>query len=179
MNPPSGIVTPERTGQVSSTTDHVSDAEGFTPKTAVVFVIFLVAGPPIGLLLALATALILAHGEPAASNNLSVYLQMFGVFAFASYIAGGVQALFLAFVASIAQASSRTALMPFRPVFFGALFITVAFAVFMMIKNAGPSAWEVLSIFFVLHVGSTILCWLVCNAVLWPFRRRSDQQVMA
>jgi hypothetical protein len=70
-------------------------------------------------------------------------------------------------------------LVPFRPVFFGALFITVAYAVFMMVKNAGPPAWEGLSIFFVLHVGSSILCWLVCNAVLWPFRRRSDHQVMA
>jgi hypothetical protein len=102
-------------------------------------------------------------------------LRTFGVFAIASYIAGGVQALFLAFVASIAQAASRTGLVPFRPVFFGALFITVAYAVFMMVKSAGPPAWEGLSIFFVLHVGSTILCWLVCNTVLWPLRRRSDQ----
>jgi hypothetical protein len=179
MNSPSCIVTPEQIGQVSGATDNVSGAEGFTPKTALVFLIFLVVGPPTGLLLALATALILAHGEPAASYDLSVYLRMFGVFAFVSYIAGGVQALFLAFVASIAQASSRNGLVPFRPVFFGALFITVAFAVFMMIKNAGPPAREVLSMFFVLHVGSTILCWLVCNAVLWLFRRRPDQQVMA
>ena len=163
---------------MSGTTDHVSDAEGFTPKTALVFFIFLIVGPPIAILLVSATTLILAHGEPAASYNLSSYLRMFGFFAIASYIAGGVQALFLAFVASIAQAASRTGLVPFRPVFFGALFITVAYAVFMMIKNAGPPAWEGLSIFFVLHVGSTILCWLVCNAVLWPFRRRSDQQVM-
>ena len=164
---------------MNGTTDHVSDAEGFTPKTALVFFIFLVAGPPIAILLVSATTLILAQGEPAASYNLSAYLRMFGFFAAASYIAGGVQALFLAFVASIAQAASRTGLVPFRPVFFGALFVTVAYAVFMMIKDAAPPAWEGLSIFFVLHVGSTILCWLVCNAVLWPFRRRADQQVMA
>jgi hypothetical protein len=176
MNTPSRIVTPEQHG---GATDHVSDAEGFTPKTALVFLIFLVVGPPIAILLVSATTLVFAHGEPAASYNLSGYLRMFGFFAIASYIAGGVQALFLAFVASIAQAASRTGLVPFRPVFLGALFITVAYAVFMTIKNAGPPAWEGLSIFFVLHVGSTILCWLVCNAVLWPFRRRSDQQVMA
>jgi len=163
---------------VSDAADNVSDAVGFTPKTALVFFIFLVVGPPLGLLLASATALILAHGEPAASYNLSAYLRMFGFFAIASYIAGGVQALFLAFVASIAQAASRAGLVPFRPVFFGSLFITVAYAVFMMVKNAGPPAWEGLSIFFVLHVGSTILCWLVCNAVLWPLRRRSDHQVL-
>ena len=179
MNTPSGIVTPERTGEVSGASDDVSDAEGFTPKTALVFLIFLVAGPPLGLLLVSATALILAHGEPAASYSLSAYLRMFGFFAIASYSAGGVQALFLAFVASIAQAVSRTGLVPFRPVFFGALFVTVAYAVFMMVKSAGPPAWERLSIFLVLHVGSTILCWLVCNAVLWPFRRRPNEQAMA
>jgi hypothetical protein len=164
---------------MSDATDRTSDAEGFTPKTALVFLIFLVVGPPIGLVLVSATTLLLAHGEPAASYNLSAYLRTFGFFAIASYIAGGVQALFLAFVASIAQATSRTGLVPFRPVFFGALFVTVAYAVFMMIKNAAPPAWEGLSIFFILHVGSTILCWLVCNAVLWPFRRRADQQVVA
>jgi len=52
-------------------------------------------------------------------------------------------------------------------------------AVFMMIKDAGALGWEGLSIFFVLHVGSTIMCWLVCNALLWPFRRQSDYQVPA
>ncbi len=179
MNTPAGIVPLERPGEVSGATDNVSDAVGFTSKTALVFLIFLVVGPPIALLLVLATALLLAHGEPAASYDLSAYLRMFGFFAIASYIAGGVQALFLAFVASIAQATSRAGLVPFRPVFFGALFITVAYAAFMVVKNVGPPAWESLSIFFVLHVGSSILCWLVCNAVLWPFRRRSDHQVMA
>ena len=164
---------------MSGATGHASDAEGFTPKTALVFIVFLVVGPPIAILLVSATTLILAHGEPAASYNPSAYLRTFGFFAIASYIAGGVQALFLAFVASIAQASSRTGLVPFRPVLFGALFITVAYAVFMMIKNAGPPAWEGLSIFLVLHVGSTILCWLLCNALLWPFRRRLDRRVVA
>jgi hypothetical protein len=160
---------------VSDAADNVSDAVGFTPKTALVFLIYLAAGPPLGFLLIWATAMIFGQGRPAANYGFSVYLRTFGVFAIASYIAGGVQALFLAFVASIAQAASRTGLVPFRPVFFGALFITVAYAVFMMVKSAGPPAWEGLSIFFVLHVGSTILCWLVCNTVLWPLRRRSDQ----
>ncbi|KRQ98823.1 hypothetical protein CQ10_25920 [Bradyrhizobium valentinum] len=147
---------------------------GFTPKTALVFLIFLAAGPPFGFLVIWATAMIFGPSQPVASYGPSAYLQTFGFFAIASYIAGGVQALFLAFVASIAQAASRTGLVPFWPVFFGALFITVAYAVFMMVKRAGPPAWEGLSILLVLHVGSTILCWLVCNAVLWPFRRRSN-----
>ena len=164
---------------MSDSADNVSDAVGFTPKTALVFLIYLAAGPPLGFLLVWATGMIFGHDQPAASYNLSAYLRAFGFFAIASYIAGGVQALFLAFVASIAQAASRTGLVPFRPVFFGALFITVAYAVFMMVKSAGPPAWEGLSIFFILHVGSTVLCWLVCNAVLWPLRRRSDHQVLA
>jgi hypothetical protein len=164
---------------VSDAADNVSDAVGFTPKTALVFLIFLAAGPPFGFLVIWATGMIFGQGQPAANYGLSAHLRMFGFFAIASYSAGGVQALFLAFVASIAQAVSRTGLVPFRPVFFGALFITVAYAVFLMVKSAGPPAWEGLSIFLVLHVGSAILCWLVCNAMLWPLRRRSDHQVLA
>ena len=164
---------------MSEAADNVSDAVGFTPKTVLVFLIFLAVGPPLGVLVMWGTALIFGQGQPAASYGLSAYLRTFGFFAIASYIVGGVQALFLAFVASIAQAASRTGLVPFRPVFFGALFITVAYAGFMMVKRAGPPAWEGVSIFLVLHVGSTILCWLVCNAVLWPFRRRLVDQVLA
>ncbi|MEH2552701.1 asparagine N-glycosylation enzyme membrane subunit Stt3 [Bradyrhizobium algeriense] len=164
---------------MSDAADNVSDAVGFTPKTALVFLIFLAAGPPLGFLLIWATGMMFGYGQPAASYGLSAYLWTFGFFAIASYIAGGAQALFLAFVASIAQAVSRTGLVPFRPVFLGSLFVTVAYAVFVMVKSASPPAWERLSIFLVLHVGSTIWCWLICNTVLWPFRRRSDQQVLA
>jgi hypothetical protein len=164
---------------VSDAADNVSDAVGFTPKTALVFLIYLAAGPPLGFLLVWATGMIFGHGQPAANYSLSAYLRTFGFFAIASYVAGGVQALFLAFVASIAQAASRTGLVPFRPVFLGSLFVTVAYAVFVMVKSASPPVWERLSIFLVLHVGSSIWCWLICNTVLWPLRRRSDHQVLA
>jgi hypothetical protein len=164
---------------VSDTAGNLSDAVGFTPKTALVFLIFLAVGPPLGFLVLWGTALIFGQGQPAAPYGLSVYLRTFGFFAIASYAVGGVQALFLAFVASIAQAASRTGLVPFRPVFFGALFVTVAYGAVVMVKSARPPGWEGLSIFFVLHVGSTILCWLVCNTVLWPFRRRLDHRVLA
>jgi hypothetical protein len=103
---------------VSDAADNVSDAVGFTPKTVLVFLIFLAAGPPLGFLLIWATGMIFGQGRPAAPYGLSVYLRTFGFFAIASYIAGGVQALFQAFVASITQAASRTGLVPFRPVFF-------------------------------------------------------------
>jgi len=159
--------------------DNVSDAVGFTPKTALVFLIFVAVGPPLGFLVLWATALAFGAGQPAGSYNVSAYLKVLGFFAVASYIAGGVQALFLAFVASIAQAASRDGLVPLRAVVFGALFITVAYGIFMIVKDGGALGWEGLSIFFVLHVGSTILCWLVCNALLWPFRRRSANQVPA
>jgi hypothetical protein len=48
-----------------------------------------------------------------------------------------------------------------------------------MIKDADALGWEGLSIFFVLHAGSTIMCWLVCNALLWPFRRQPDHRIPA
>lgn len=157
----------------------MSDAVGFTPKTALVFLIFLAAGPPFGFLVIWATAMIFGASQPVASYGPSAYLRTFGFFAIASYIAGGVQALFLAFVASIAQAASRDGMVPFRPVFFGSLFVTVAYALFMIVKSAGLPGWEGLSIFLVLHTGAAILCWLVCNAVLWPFRHRTANQVAA
>jgi len=164
---------------VNGAADNVSEALGFTPKTPLVFLFFLAAGPPLGRRIVWTTAMVLGHGQPAANYGLSAHLRTFGIFAIASYLAGGVQALFLAFVASIAQAASRTGMVPFRPVFFGSLFISVAYAVFMMVKNAETPPWEGLSIFFVLHTGSAILCWLVCNTLLWPVRRRSANQVAA
>jgi hypothetical protein len=160
---------------VSDAADSLSDAAGFTPKTALVFLIFLAAGPPFGVLMVWATAMFLGHSPPDPSYNLSGHLRTFGVFAIASYMAGGIQALFLAFVASIAQAASRDGLLPLRPIFFGAVFVTVAYGVFMLIRDAGSPAWERLSIFLVLHVGSAMLCWLVCNAILWPLRRQKTQ----
>jgi len=57
---------------VNGAADNVSEAVGFTPKTALVFLIFLAAGPPLGLLIVWTTAMVLGHGQPAANYGLSL-----------------------------------------------------------------------------------------------------------
>ncbi|CAN7663406.1 hypothetical protein LJR220_006287 [Bradyrhizobium sp. LjRoot220] len=184
MNTPSRIVTPERYSDNAGDTSlrlvgNLSEAEGATPKTALVFLIFLVAGPPLGALLIWAVLLIwaiISHNPPSVHHY---HLQMVGISVLASYAVGGLQSLFVGGVAAIVQSMSRAGLVPFRPVLVACLLAGAAYPVFTILKNQSLPYWEMLLLFFGLSVGSGILCWLICNAVLWPFRRRSANQAMA
>jgi hypothetical protein len=184
MTMPSRIVTPERrsddAGGISPRpADNLSEAEGATPKTALVFLIFLVAGPPLGALFIWAILLIgtiIGHHTPSV-HHLSAVLELVGISVLASYAVGGLQALFVGGVAAIVQSMSRAGLVPFWPVLVACLLAAAAYPVFAILKNQSLPYWETALLFFGLTVGSGILCWLICNAVLWPFRRRSANQV--
>jgi hypothetical protein len=186
MTTSSRIVTPERrSDEVGDTArrqaDNLSDAEGATPKTALVFLIFLAAGPPLGGLLIWTIFLIwaiLGHNPPSV-HHLSAHLQLSGIYALASYAVGGLQALFVGCVAAIVQSMSRAGLVPFWPVLVACLLAGVAYPAFTILKNQSLPHWDMLLPFFGLQVGSGILCWLICNALLWPFRRLSANQAMA
>jgi hypothetical protein len=165
---------------VSGATDNLSAAEGATPKTALVFLIFLGAGPPLGLLVLMASGIVAGHALSAFStHDLLAHLRSLGVFAIVSYGLGGIQALFVACVAAISQAMSPMGLLPFLPVLLACLFVSVAYVSFGMVRNQGLPSWDNSLLFAGLHFGSGILCWLICSAVLWPLRRRSDSQVAA
>jgi hypothetical protein len=186
MTTPSRIVTPERRSDDLSETapsaaENLSEAEGATPKTALVFLIFLVAGPPLGAVLFWAIFLIskfLGHNPPLV-HHLPVVLQLVGISVVASYAVGGVQALLVGGVAAIFQSMSRAGLVPFWPVLVACLLAGAAYPVFTILKNQSLPYWEMVLLSFGLNLGSGILCWMICNAVLWPFRRRSANQAIA
>jgi hypothetical protein len=169
----------EAAGNPSRQAAILSDAEGATPKTALVFLIFLAAGPPLGGLALWTIAVVLGRIPAALSmHDLSLHLQALSVVALASYIFGGVQAQFVACVAAIVQSMSRVGLVPFLPILLAALLAGGANAAFLVMRNERQPLWDLVPLIG-LHVGSGLLCWLICNAVLWPFRRRSANQVMA
>jgi hypothetical protein len=165
---------------VSGAAENLSQAEGATPKTALVFLIFLVAGPPVGILLMWAMVMSLAYilgGLP--TRDLPLHLRSLSFFMVASYMLGGAQALFVACVAAVVQSMSRVGLVPVRPVLVACLLASVAYPAFMIVADRSPPPWEMLLAWVGLHVGSGLLCWLICNAVLWPFRRRFVNQAIA
>jgi hypothetical protein len=165
---------------VSTPVEHADVADGATPKAALVFMIFLAAGPPLGSLL-LWFIVIIAGPIPLPSSlhEVSVHLRMIGLFAVASYIFGGLQALFVATVAAVFQSLSRLGLVPVRPVLIACLLASAVYPVFLFVKDHNPPPWSFVLASVALHVGSGLLCCLICNTVLWPFRRRSGNQVAA
>jgi hypothetical protein len=181
----SPIALPERRNDggddiASRAADNLSEAVGATPKTVLVFLIFLAAGPPLGILVFWAIVIVLRDAPLSFSTyDLSLHLRSFGVFTVGSYIFGGLQALFVACVAAIAQSMSRAGLVPLLPIILASLFVSAAFAVFVAVKSMSLFFGVVPLLFLGLHVGSGLLCWLICNTVLWPFRRRSANQAMA
>jgi uncharacterized membrane protein len=165
---------------VSGATENLSAAEGVTPKTALVFLIFLAAGPPLGSLLLWVATTVLGHIPlPLSVHDVSVHLQMLGIYAVASYIFGGVQALLVAAVAAIVQSMSRMGMLPFLPVLLACLLASAAYPALTIVKSRSLPAWDMLLLVAGLHVGSGILCWVICNTILWPLRRRSSHQAMA
>jgi hypothetical protein len=163
---------------VSGEADNRSEAEGATPKTALVFLIFLIAGPPVGILLTWAMAMSLAYilGD-FPTRDLPLHLRSLGIFVIASYALGGVQALFVACVAAVVQSMSRVGLVPVRPVLVACLLASLALPGFTIVTSQSLPPWDMVLALVGLHIGSGILCWLICNALLWPFRPRPANQV--
>ena len=165
---------------MSGAAENLSEAEGATPKTALVFLIFLAAGPPVGISLMWAMVMSLAYilGD-FPTRDLPLHLRSLGVFVVASYVFGGVQALFVACVAAVVQSMSRVGLVPVRPVLVACLLASVAYPTFVIVTDRSLPPWDMLLALVGLHVGSGLLCWTICNAVLWPFRRRFVNQAVA
>jgi hypothetical protein len=165
---------------VSGAADNASEAVGATPKTALVFLIFLLLGPPVGILAVWVMVIAVSYVLGASkAPDLPAHLKTFSVFAAASYMFGGVQALFVGGVAAVVQAMSRQGLVPVRPVLVACLLAGLAYPAFAIATNRSLPDWDMLLALIVLHAGSGLLCCLICNAVLWPFRRRSANQAMA
>jgi hypothetical protein len=164
---------------VSGETESRSDAQGLGPKTVLVFLIFAGAGPPIGGLILQAAGWFLFGTAPRDSYEFRFYLDLMGATALFSYIFGGLQALFVAVVAAIFQIKVRTGVVPLWPVLASSLFAGVVAAMVVQGGNLGIFDIATLLMVFAFHAFCGILCGLICNALLWPFRPRSANQAMA
>jgi hypothetical protein len=144
---------------------------GASAKSILVFLIFLVIGPP------LIGVLLFAFGFSLGSRELpwldaASFRRMAGFIAVVSYIFGGLQALAVAFVAAAFQSRTPSQLVPLVPVVLASAFAGSVFTVVLAIKGGQLPAFGVIVLFFGLHLGAGIGCWLIANILLWPFRRR-------
>jgi hypothetical protein len=163
---------------VSGETESRSDAQGLGPKTVLVFFVFAGAGPPIGSLI-VETGVFLFSPAPPVPHGFRFYLDHLGTAALFSYILGGLQALFVAAVAVIFQVKVRTGFVPFLPILVSSLIACVVVAIVLGRGDLDdiPSYVATLLVVFAFHVTCGILCWLICNGLLWPFRPRPANQV--
>jgi hypothetical protein len=169
MNTPSRIVTPERR----------SDAQGFGPKTVLVFLIFAGAGPFIGGLIVKVAVWFFFGTAPQDSDDFRVYHDIIETPALVSYVFGGLQASFVAVVAAIFQVKVRTGFVPFFPILVASVFAGVVAATVVQGGNLGIFGIAALLVVIAFHAFCGMLCWLICTALLWPFRPRPGNQVTA
>ena len=144
-----------------------------------VFLVFVIAGPPLGLLSLLAAGTLLA---PAGSfggtirvptaHELDLMLKGFGLFSPFSYLFGGVQAACVGLVAAIAQYHDRVRRVPLIPMLVASFVAGAAFLGIIALKSPQPPTFTAIAGFLALHCAAGIGCWLVANALLWPFRPR-------
>ena len=165
---------------MSGETESRSDAQGLGPKTVLVFLVFLIfagAGPLVGGSIVQLSGWFLFSTAPPDSYEFRFYMDFIGAAASASYFFGGLQALFVAVVAATFQVKVRTGFVPFLPVLVSALFAGVA----MVVQGENLGIFDIVTLLTVLvfHAVCGILCGLICNALLWPFRPRPGNQVMA
>jgi hypothetical protein len=144
---------------------------GASAKSILVFLIFLVIGPPLTGFAMLALASAIGGGEfpwlDAATVRRTAAFTVV-----VSYIFGGWQALAVAFVAAAFQSLTPSQLVPLLPVVLTSAFAGVVFIVVLAIKGGQLPAFGLIVLFFCLHLGAGIGCWLIANILLWPFRRR-------
>jgi hypothetical protein len=144
---------------------------GASAKSILVFLIFLIIGPPLTGFAMLAFGSAIGGGEfpwldAATSRRTAAFTLVI------SYIFGGWQALAVAFVAAAFQSRTRSQLVPLLPVVLTSAFAGVVFIVVLAIKGGQLPAFGLIVLFFCLHLGAGIVCWLIANILLWPFRRR-------
>jgi hypothetical protein len=144
---------------------------GASIKSILVFLFFLIIGPP------LVGFLMFAFGVSLGSRELpwldaASFRRMAAFIVVVSYIFGGLQALTVAFVAAAFQSRTPSQLVPLVPVVLASAFAGSIFTVVLTIKGGQLPAFGVIGLFFALHLGAGIGCWLIANILLWPFRRR-------
>ncbi len=132
------------------------------------FLVFTILGPAIGGAITLVIALVaMARGPdgPFFQGGMEEFQKAIPLFVKLSYLAGGLQAAFVAFVALLSTVLRWNGRVSFLSVVIASL---IAGVVFVMVVD--PRAYAVA--FFIsagVHVGAGIGCWLIAQAVLRLF----------
>jgi len=137
------------------------------------FLVFAVAGPPIGALIVLSAAVIaMSYGpEGLGPFKLDEFGKVVALGAAIAYVLGGLQALFVAVVAAVAQALRWPGWGSFLAVVIAGLATGIGFVSWMVAGSNTPFLSIQSFIFLGVHVGAAIGCWLIAEGILRLFAK--------
>jgi hypothetical protein len=149
-------------------------------RSALVVLVFLIAGPPLGAFLLLTAPFVAGLGQRWPTFEFARGLSTLGLASILAYVVGGLQAFFVGVVAGACQRRTRSQLVPLLPVLAAGLATGVLFLAFVTWKSMGPAASMIaaspsartIATFLALHVGASAGCWLLANIMLWRHRAR-------
>jgi hypothetical protein len=130
------------------------------------FVMFAVAGPFLMVVLLIVVSKIIGEAPPNQIPPAPFGLAVAQTLLFA-YLFGGLQSLAVALVASFFQVRSRSALVPLLPVVVAGVVTGAAFAWLFSTVAVQPLGLNVVLGILGIHVGASLGCWLIANALLW------------
>jgi hypothetical protein len=138
------------------------------------FLVYAVAGPPIGALILFGAVVIAMYYGPEGLAWLQGSMEEFArgaaLVTAVAYLFGGMQALFVAIVAAATQALRWSGRAIFLAVVIAGLMTGVAFMLLMVSKSNTPFLSLQSFIFLGVHVGAAIGCWLITQGTFRLFR---------
>ncbi|HEY7092880.1 MAG TPA: hypothetical protein VH393_06860 [Ktedonobacterales bacterium] len=131
----------------------------------VTFLIFAVAGPPLGFLVLLFGGSLLS----GSMRNLAIpdlhTLRALGVFSLFAYLLGGLQAALVGLVAALTQYRHSSERIPLLPVVLASLITGVAYVGLMAMKSHKFAVVDAAAMLGV-HVGAGLGGWLIASGLL-------------
>ncbi|WP_438276200.1 hypothetical protein [Nitrobacter sp.] len=137
-----------------------------------VFVIFLIAGPPIGALTSLLMAAIFNPTGLFGGAGIEAVIQGTPFVMFFSYLFGGIQAAVVGMIAAVSRYYSHRQVVPLSAVLGGCLFVSFALSVLVWAhdRTAHPKmSTPIFSVFWVMllvNLGAGIGCWFLSNRLV-------------
>lgn len=152
---------------------------GELARAVFVFVLFLILAPPLGATFLIVGFLSILHALGQGGIDwpsvrmvpLAELSKSMGLFGLLSYMFGGVQAACVAMVVAVVQFKRPSDFVRFVPMLVATLVVAMAVNVIFIARMGMRPELLMLAVLGA-HLGAGIVCWLIANAVLWPFRRR-------
>jgi hypothetical protein len=140
-------------------------------KRVAVFLIFTAVGPLAGVAVLLLISLYAGGWKFVADLELAGTFLSISFLTSIAYFIAFAQAALTGLVAAFSF--SRRQLIRFWPVIAASVFIAAAFLLIEVLSDPVDS-WVATGLVIV-HVGSALLCYLLANLALWPFRNRQTE----